>query len=265
MRQRNVDAARALLTGLRPMVSPDLRVTIDMVMSLLAFEAQSNGARRTSQWRAKKRHGDADVTSQVTPGDASGDVTVTQKPVTCDVTKPILEGKGGGAQASLGSELTDLTLVSLPPPSQPETARPDKLSTARARKAPSSVSVTWRAYATQYRERYGDEPTWNARVAGQLAHFVQRVPADEAPEIAAAYVRSQNARYVAAGHSVGCLLQDAEKLRTEARTGRQGTVKAARDVDGQAAKVDRYEALFAKARALDEAEAELAGRVVLNG
>lgn len=118
---------------------------------------------------------------------------------------------------------------------------------------PRPASATWDAYSQAYEARYGEPPVRNARVNSQLAQFVKRVPEGEAPAIAAAYLRSQNARYVAAGHSVGCLLADAEKLRTEAVTGRSGTARGAHQADKQAGRAGEYAELFAQ---LDAEDAE---------
>lgn len=134
-------------------------------------------------------------------------------------------------------------------------APPPRKRTRRSRGSePALTSQTWEAYAEAYQDRYGAAPTSNARVRGQLAHFVRRVPLHEAPMIAAHYVRSSNARYVAAGHAVGPLVQDAEKLRTEWLTGRQGTARQAREVDKREGRRAEYEEMFARLRAEDDAE-----------
>lgn len=179
------------------------------------------------------------------------------------------------------SELQDLTLETSPKAGAPvalRVVRPRKsdstlvvtsdvthgVTNAVTRRVTKSVTpsasqaanaATWDAYSAAYDARYRVEPVRNARVNGQIAQFVKRVPADEAPFIAAAYVRSQNARYVAAGHSVGCLLQDAEKLRTEALTGRGGTLSAARKTDHTAARADEYADMFARLAAKDADDA----------
>lgn len=81
-------------------------------------------------------------------------------------------------------------------------------------------SETWKAYAAAYGRRYAVEPVRNAKVNAQLAQFVDRVGAAEAPEIAAFYVDHPSAFYGTRGHSIACLLTDAEKLRTEWATNR---------------------------------------------
>lgn len=95
----------------------------------------------------------------------------------------------------------------------------------------SLSSEVWRKYADAYRERYRAEPTRNQKVNGQLKHFVSRVPKEEAAEIAAFYVSHNNFRYVQAGHSIGLLLMDAEKLRTEYLTGKKITKQDALGAD----------------------------------
>jgi hypothetical protein len=89
----------------------------------------------------------------------------------------------------------------------------------------------------------------NATVNGQLANLVNRLGADEAPAVAAFYVRSNNGRYVAAGHSVGMLLMDAEKLRTEWATGRQGTATQAQQADRTQTNLNAFSTLIAEAQA----------------
>ena len=103
--------------------------------------------------------------------------------------------------------------------------------------------------------RYGTEPSRNARVNGQLAQLVQRIAlADLVPTIEH-YLRSENAWYAQRGHSVAALLQDAEKLCTEARTGVHSTAYGARRVDKLADRREQYEDLFAELRALDATNA----------
>lgn len=94
--------------------------------------------------------------------------------------------------------------------------------------APTPSALTWAAYAGAFAQRHGTEPTRNARVNAQIAQFVGRVPAEEAPQIAAFYVRHPAAYYVAQMHSVGLLLRDAEKLRAEWRRGQTVTMTEAR-------------------------------------
>lgn len=112
-----------------------------------------------------------------------------------------------------------------------------------ARKKPQTVD-TWEAYSAAYKQRYGILPVRNARVNAQLAQFVQRVPIDEAPLVAAFYVQSNNRWYVSKGHDIGSLLADAEKLRTETVTGERMTAARAIKQDKTADKADMWQRLI---------------------
>lgn len=100
--------------------------------------------------------------------------------------------------------------------------------------APAVAPATgpaWEAYASAYKRRYQAEPVRNAKVNSQLKAFVARLEAEDAPAVAAFYVGHNAGRYVRAGHPVGLLLYDAEKLRTEWATGRRITETGARHAD----------------------------------
>lgn len=109
------------------------------------------------------------------------------------------------------------------------------------------TAPVWQAYSTAYENRYGVLPTRNAKVNGQLAQFVQRVPADEAPDIAAFYVTHNAGFYVRCGHAVGGMLSDAEKLRTEWATSTRITDTAARQSDQTQAQGDVWHKLIREA------------------
>lgn len=118
-----------------------------------------------------------------------------------------------------------------------------------------ATAAIWDAYRVGYKARYDAEPLRNAKVNGQIAQLAKRIPHDEAPAIVVAYLRSQNARYVASGHAIGPLLQDAEAVRTEALTGRSRTAWGAHAADKRDGRAQDYEDLFAELRAHDEAKA----------
>lgn len=100
---------------------------------------------------------------------------------------------------------------------------------------PSASALTWNAYADAYLARYGVPPTRNKAVNGQLAQFVQRVPAAEAPAVAVHYVMSDNAYYLRSRHAVGPMLKDAEGLRTDWLRGATTTDHDSRRADKVAA------------------------------
>lgn len=86
--------------------------------------------------------------------------------------------------------------------------------------APPVDSITptaqvWRAYKNAYRRRYHHDPTYNAKVMGQMRAFVGRVPASEAPLIAEFFVSHPKTFYVQKLHDFGLCLSDAESLRTQ--------------------------------------------------
>lgn len=143
-----------------------------------------------------------------------------------------------------------------------EDASPPNVSVAKPAKAPKVVKDelptvgTWKAYTNAYEVRYHVEPVRNATVNGQLANLVARLGGEEAPAVAAFYVRSNNSRYVNAGHSVSMLVMDAEKLRTEWATGRQGTAHQAIQTDRTQTNFNAFAPLIAEAQAKERTHAE---------
>lgn len=112
----------------------------------------------------------------------------------------------------------------------------------RARSSdPSASAATWAAYAAAYERAYGTPPVRNARVNGQVAQLVARLGAEEAPKVAAWFVGHRNRWYVQAGHSIGALLHDAEKLHTEFARQVQLTETDIRGIDEQAASEGMWE------------------------
>ena len=86
-------------------------------------------------------------------------------------------------------------------------------------KEPAPTTATWEAYSEAYESRYATAPLRNAKVNGQLASLLKRIPIEEAPEVARFYVGHTDRFYCQAGHAVDLLLLHAEKLRTEWATG----------------------------------------------
>lgn len=132
--------------------------------------------------------------------------------------------KGKQKVSQTGASISVPTISSLRSDSEPDgsvataanaTAAPKKPRAKVKLKEPAPSSATWDAYANAYEARWGVMPVRNATVNGQLANFVQRVPAEEAPAIAAFFVGHRGNLYVAAKHPVNLLVRDAEKLRTD--------------------------------------------------
>lgn len=145
---------------------------------------------------------------------------------------------------SLNQNPTESTFV---PPAAQDAPAP-KVRAKREPKAPAPSAETWVAYAEAYRLRYGVDPVRNAAVNGQLAQLVARLGADESPLVAAWYVGHKNQFYVGAGHSVGILLRDAEKLRTQWATNRATTQTEAQQADKTAANLSAFAPMLLEAR-----------------
>ena len=111
--------------------------------------------------------------------------------------------------------------------SREETPKGVTATKTKSRSQAATTTDTWGSFSQAYLNRYGVEPTRNAKVNGQLAQFCKRVPIEEAPAIAAFYVGHNNAFYLRVAHSTDALLKDAEKLRTEWQTGRKVTGRKA--------------------------------------
>ena len=113
-----------------------------------------------------------------------------------------------------------------------------RLAPPRQKRAsdPAPTTVVWLTYSRAYHKRYGVEPVRNAKVNGQLAQLVSQLGAEEAIDVAAFYLTHDGAFYKQQAHEVGLMLRDAQKLRTELRTGRQindrqGSVPTAKPFD----------------------------------
>lgn len=102
--------------------------------------------------------------------------------------------------------------------------------------------ATWEAYSRAYVGRYGVEPVRNGAVNRQIVEFVKRLGAEEAPDVATAYLSHNGAYYVRSTHSFGALLHDAESLRTQWATGRSVTAAAAQQADRTSANASAAEA-----------------------
>jgi len=132
----------------------------------------------------------------------------------------------------------------LPEPAEqpPEPPQP-KLKTE-----PKSNAV-WTAYADAYSRRYGAEPTRNQTINSQLCRFVDRVGADDAPDVAAYFVTNSKRWYVEKRHAVGTMLMDAEALHNEWKTGNRSTSAEAQQMDRKQNNLSVYEQVVAKRKA----------------
>jgi hypothetical protein len=90
---------------------------------------------------------------------------------------------------------------------------------------------TWHAYQEAYAQRYGVEPVRNEKVNSQVKQFVKRLGFEESPLVASFFVGHSAAYYVKKLHDWGSLVSDAEKLRTEWKTGCMVTSTSAQQAD----------------------------------
>lgn len=142
------------------------------------------------------------------------------------------ENIGSTRADSLSSDsLIPDSLFTDPPSSAGRAVALTVVPKAKPAASTSPTAETWQAYAAAYRQRYSVDPVRNATVNGQLSNFVKRIGADEAPAVAAFYVRHNARYYVGTMHGTAALLKDAEKLRTEWATGMQMTAARADQSD----------------------------------
>lgn len=119
-----------------------------------------------------------------------------------------------------------------------------------ARKKPEAAPTAevWAAYSTAYALRYAVEPVRNAKGNGMLAKLLHRIPAADAPHVAASYVASNSALYVRARHCIDLLLRDAEALHTDWRRGVGVTHHEATALDRTQTNYNAFEPLLREAR-----------------
>lgn len=197
--------------------------------SIQAEGVYVRGSGEYLDWVVKKRAiaSEGGKKSAQRPRNSKGQLEKTskQKPSKNQAESKMLQPSGSGSGSSSGSssdsgsgsgDVCEGGLSTAPSPAEDR----------------SPVALTWEAYKNAYEEKYrGSEATKNATVMGQLAHFVKRVPAAEAPAIAAFYLTHKSPKYVNAGHAVGLLLMDAEKLRGEWQRGARITSVDARNAE----------------------------------
>lgn len=127
---------------------------------------------------------------------------------------------------------------------------------AKPARPQAQSAEAWAAYAEAYRLRYQTDPVRNATVNAQMAQVVARLGVDEAPEVARFFLAHRGAYYVKAMHSVGSLLSDCEKLRTEWATGRQMTHTQAMTSDKTQTNLNAFGPLIQAAQEREAIERE---------
>lgn len=149
------------------------------------------------------------------------------------------------------------TVASLPTPPvppnpnvNPVAAPPERSGRAAARtdERKAQARAVWQAYSDAYANRYDVEPVRNPKVNAQVWRLLDLLPAEEAPAVAAHFVRSNAGFYVAKGHDFGLLVADAGKLRTEWATGTTITATGARQADRAAQTGQVFNRLISEVR-----------------
>lgn len=214
-------------------------------------------ADRKAADRAKKAL-DSDVSPVVVTPDTS-ETPLQVKPESSTDHRPPTTDDPRGAAPPLSAPVPSAP-TPLPPASGGASPPPAPRKRAAAKpKAdePAKPTVeTWSAYSAAYRDRYhGQDPVRNATVNGQLAQFVARIGAEEAPAVARFYVGHQRSDYVRSMHDVGLMLRDAAGLRTQWATQRQVTTTQAQQADRTATNMGAFGPMIAEARQREAAEA----------
>jgi hypothetical protein len=116
----------------------------------------------------------------------------------------------------------------------------------------AACSAVWSAYSNAYLDRYGTAPVRNAKVSSQVKQFCKRIPMEDAPHVAAFFLRNDHAFYITKGHAFGILLADAEKVRTEWATNRTVSASQARMKDSTQGRVNVWTKIINDERMKDE-------------
>jgi hypothetical protein len=174
-----------------------------------------------------------------------------------DVGKPLSDKDFGGHPGvhERGMSSHDASAMSPAMPHAKPGRKPSKAAPDKAHGP--DTGATWDAYATAFVARYGVEPVRNATVNAQMLHFVERIGAADAPDVARFYVAScSSAFYVKRCHAVGVLLTDAESLHTQWATHRPVTATEAAMADRTATNANAFGPLIAEARERERNEAQ---------
>ena len=212
---------------------------------LEAQETRKTDAQRQRESRQRRR--------QAAVTECDGSVTKRDEMVSQNVTDPSHSVTPSHAQSqpvtpSLAVPSLAVPSLAVPSLAVPSSLRRDKRAARGAgASAVSKSGPAWDAYSSAYEGRYGTPAVRNAKVNRQLCQLVDRVGAEAAPAVAAAYVAHNDPWYARKGHPVGSLLQDAEKLHTEWARGRpitRGDARESSRADEMRAQSERVQALI---------------------
>lgn len=80
---------------------------------------------------------------------------------------------------------------------------------------PTAGTQVFLAYSAAYEQVYSVAPVRDAKTASQCKTLVERLGAEEAPQIAAWFVTHRDPFYVRSAHSLDLLVRDYQRVRTE--------------------------------------------------
>lgn len=164
--------------------------------------------------KASKKASAKPAITETTAGTTAESTAETLSGQAADASKPAMEGEFLGADDKPASP-------------EPKTALERYRAAASGPKDENCKTFkAWANYAIAYEKVYGVWPLWNATVAGQMAKFIDKVGAEEAPKLAAHYLKLKDRAYLQSSHDVSLMLRDAQAIYTSCQTGRamNGTI-----------------------------------------
>lgn len=213
-----------------------------------AIYIKSDAARKSAEVRWERQR-NANAMRTHTEGSANGMLPVTRNPL------PVTQYPSTQDPKPISQKHQTNQAKSKPLQPAAPAAPKKKVADVESLELQAVCRETWGRYSEAYAQRYGTPPVRNAKINGQVKQFCRRVPACEAPAIAAFYVTHNNAFYVGKGHAVGQLLADAEKLRTEWATNRTMTQSEARQADETQGRGNVWGEIIAEAKERERNEA----------
>lgn len=207
---------------------------------LQAKEAGKKSAKRPRDAKGRLLKANTRHISNYDPTDVQRESNAIQPSYSLSSSSSFSESKSNSEEKNLSGGL-----------SKTETTPPQAKKPARETNpdGPTHTALCWRAYRDAFEARYHAAPPWNAKTGGLLKHLIARVPAADAPDLAAFYLTHNDQLYVRAKHPADLLLRDAEKLYTEWKTGNKSTATAARQLDQRQANFDVWAPIIAQAEA----------------
>jgi len=216
---------------------------------LESIYSKSEAARKSAEVRWERQR-NANAMRTHTEGNAIGMLPVTRNPLPVN-PEPITQDPRPRSQKPETNQTESNPLQPAAP-----IARKKKDLTADETAFQIVCKETWRAYSEAFCTRYGIPPERNAKINSQIRQFCQQVAAQEAPAIAAFYVRHNASKYVSAGHAIGLMVIDAApKLRTEWATNQTITATQAHQADRTQANGNIFGKLIAEAKERERNEA----------